>query len=116
MPPVAQPPAQEAAKVSEHHALMTEIWESPESEREMAEQQVARAIELEGRKEAINQEVTANRNFLRLMVKSKAITDEAIIDFVEDFYPLKEKDSQRSKDEVQRTRLAKESARKLAKS
>ena len=74
------------------------------------EKQIARAKQLEKERAALMQKIAANRDYLRLMHRNEALTEEQG-DWLDEFYPLKEKSKRRSKEEVEATRKAKLAAR-----
>lgn len=76
-----------------------------------AERQIDRAKDLERQRGALMELIAANRDYLRLMDKNDELTEEQG-DWLDVFYPTKEKGEQRTKDEVEATRKAKEEARK----
>lgn len=78
----------------------------------IAERQIERAKELERRRSDLMKEVAANREFLRLLADNGELSDTQV-DWVDTFYPQKEKGEQRSKDEIEATRKAREDARKV---
>lgn len=117
MPPVTPAPnAQDAA--SEPATLTDELIESiskiPAEDRTMPEDQFLRAVELERTKAGLQKQITANRNFLRMMDVSEALSDD-LSEWLEVFYPTKEKDAKRDKDEVTVTRKNHEAAAKTRK-
>ena len=75
--------------------------------------QVARAEDLERRRAALQEEISANRELLRLLHKGKELTAEQS-KWLSEFYPEKERGALRTKEEVERTRKVKEAARKTA--
>lgn len=81
----------------------------PSNESE-AEKQIRRAKELEKDRAAVMEKITDNRNYLRLMDKNDALTDEQG-EWLDKFYPSKEKGERRSEDDVKATREAKLEAR-----
>ncbi len=76
-----------------------------------AEKQIERAKHLERERADLMERIGANREYLRLMDKNEALTDEQGA-WLDKFYPLKEKGERRSKDDIQATREAKQEARK----
>jgi hypothetical protein len=74
------------------------------------EDQIERAKQLEADRYEIQQRIAKNREFLRLMAENDVLTDPQL-DWLDDFYPQKEKDEKRSKDAIERTRKLKEEAR-----
>jgi hypothetical protein len=79
----------------------------------MAERQVERAKRLEAERFELAKHIDANRKLLRLMADSDELTD-AQQDWLDDFYPLKERGEKRSKADIEATRRVKEEARKAA--
>lgn len=80
------------------------------SEQTAADRQIARAKSLERERGELMDRITANRDYLRLMDKNEELTSEQG-DWLDVFYPIKERGEQRSKEEVEATRKAKEEAR-----
>ena len=76
-----------------------------------AARQIRRAIELERESASIRKRVNDNRDYLRLMDRNDELNDDQA-EFLETFYPEKEKGSVRPADEVEATRRAREAARK----
>lgn len=72
--------------------------------------QVRRAIELERQVASLREKVNDNRTYLRLMGRNDELTDEQF-EFVDVFYPEKEKGERRDAAEVEATRRAREFAR-----
>lgn len=86
-----------------------------------AQRQIERAQRLEGQRADLLDEVAANRQYLRLMDKNGELEGETATvdgknvpagDWLDDFYPEKEKDVKRNEDEIERTRKVREDARK----
>jgi hypothetical protein len=75
--------------------------------------QIERAKRLEAERARIMKAIGANREFLRGLALNEELTPEQE-DWVEDFYPTKEKGERRSAEEIERTKLAKAEARKAA--
>lgn len=75
--------------------------------------QVKRAMRLEGEVAKIRKQVDDNRKYLRLMDANEELS-EAQADFLDVFYPEKEKGERRTTDQVEATRLARQAARKDA--
>lgn len=75
-----------------------------------AQRQIARAADLERKRAEIMKQVEANRKYLRLMDENDELTDQES-EWLEVFYPLKEKGETRSKTEVEATRKLREQAR-----
>jgi hypothetical protein len=87
---------------------MPTVPNAPQSE---AEKQIERAKHLERERADLMERIGANREYLRLMDKNEALTDEQGA-WLDTFYPLKEKGERRSKDDIAKTREAKTEARK----
>ncbi|MDE2101949.1 MAG: hypothetical protein KGL39_32180 [Patescibacteria group bacterium] len=90
---------QPASAPATHHPVGSPAW------------LVAQAKDLERERAALMEKIGANRNLLRQLHKVDALDDE-MKRFVEQFYPEKEKGSNRSKDEIEATRKLREAARK----
>jgi hypothetical protein len=75
-----------------------------------AQKQIRRAKELEGQRAKLSKSIAANREYLRLMDANDEL-DEEQADWLEDFYPQKEKGDRRSEEEIERTRKVKAEAR-----
>lgn len=75
-----------------------------------AERQIQRAKDLEKEKAKLLERITANRDYLRLMDKNDALTTEQG-EWLDQFYPLKEKGERRSREDIDATRKAKLAAR-----
>lgn len=82
----------------------------PNAEQSEAQKQISRAKRLERERAELQKRIAANRNYLRLMAENEALTDEEM-DWLEDFYPTKEKGARRSEDEIAATKAAKAAAR-----
>lgn len=108
-------PATEPVETTLTDDLIVSITTIPEDERDIPEVQFLRAVALEQQKVAIQKQITANRAFLRLMGDTDTLSEE-LAEWLEVFYPTKEKDAQRSKDEVTETRKNHEAAAKKRKS
>lgn len=76
-----------------------------------AERQIARAMKLEKERAELGERISANRDYLRLMDKNDELTEDQG-EWLDAFYPVKEKGEQRSKEEIEATRKVKEAARK----
>lgn len=98
------------ADTAPHKALLDRIDGTPEDKRTSAEKQVARAVRLERERSVTMKKIAANREYLRLMEENEELNDDEA-DWLDDFYPQKEKGQQRSDDEIERTRKAKAAAR-----
>lgn len=76
-----------------------------------ADRQIARAKGLERERADLMERIGKNRDYLRLMDANEELTaDQA--EWLDAFYPVKEKGEQRTKEEIEATRKAKEDARK----
>jgi hypothetical protein len=75
-----------------------------------AEKQIERALHLERERADLQSRISKNREYLRLMDANDALTDEQG-DWLDKFYPLKEKGERRSDDDIKATREAKKAAR-----
>jgi hypothetical protein len=75
------------------------------------DRQIARAIELEIDRANIGEDITANRDYIRLMEKNDELTPVQV-KWRKIFYPDKVKGKQRSDDEIEATRKLKVQARK----
>lgn len=93
-----------------HAALLKLIDDTPADKRTSAQKQVARARTLERERADVMKRISANREYLRLMEENEELTDDEG-DWLDDFYPQKEKGQSRSDDEIERTRKAKAAAR-----
>lgn len=90
--------------------LRAEIEAVPEEDRSPGERQFIRANLLEQERTRIMKQISSNREYLRLMDANEELSPE-LGEWLEDFYPLKERGEQRSEDEIERTRKAKAAAR-----
>lgn len=106
-------PAEKVVEKTLTEELFEELSKIPEAERDIPEVQFLRAVTLEGRKAALQREINANRQFLRIMKDTDTLSDD-LAEWLEVFYPTKEKDAQRSKDEVTDTRQNHEAAASVA--
>lgn len=108
-----QPTATPTAPATEpvlHADLMRAIESTPTEKRSSAQKQILRAVRLEGERADVLKRVAANREYLRLMDENEELEDDEA-DWLEDFYPSKEKGAQRSNDEIERTRKVRAAAR-----
>ena len=80
-------------------------------EQTAAERQIERAKALEKERSELQERITKNRDYLRLMDANEELTEEQGA-WLDAFYPVKEKGERRTKEEIERTRKAKEEARK----
>jgi hypothetical protein len=76
-----------------------------------AEKQIERALHLERERADLMNRIGKNREYLRLMDANDALTD-AQGEWLDKFYPLKEKGERRSQEDILATREAKMAARK----
>lgn len=76
-----------------------------------ASRQIRRALRLEQELSKLRQSVNDNRDYLRLMDRNEEL-DEDQSEFLEVWYPEKEKGERRPPEEVEATRRAKSLARK----
>lgn len=72
---------------------------------------IARAIQLEQERAQIQSRVAANRRSLRDLDSQDALTDEQA-EFLDIWYPEKERGQRRDKEDIEATRKAREQARK----
>lgn len=84
---------------------------APAAPQTSADKQIVRANALERERADVMKRIASNREYLRLMADNDELTDEQE-DWLEAFYPLKEKGERRSEEDIERTRKAKEAARK----
>lgn len=105
-PPAAQQEQQTKAQDAAELKAANELADS--------HKQIGRAMDLEYDRAVLGEKITANRTYLRLMAENDELT-EAQEDWLDDFYPQKEKGESRSDDEIDATRKAKEIARKRGK-
>lgn len=76
-----------------------------------AERQIARARQLERERSAVMSKISKNREYLRLMADNDELSAEQKR-WLAVFYPDKERGEQRSKEQIEATRKAKEAARR----
>lgn len=107
-PEATKPPEAPPAAPS----FIAQIVAKDEADRSPAERQIIRALTLEKERSEHQTKVSKNRDYLRLMDANEELTAEQG-EWLDAFYPLKEKGEQRSKDEIERTRKAKEEARSI---
>lgn len=79
-----------------------------------ATRQIERALRLEREISALRQSVNDNRDYLRLMDRNEELNDDQS-EFLDVWYPEKEKGERRPPEEVEATRRAKALARKNGK-
>lgn len=85
--------------------------DAPVAELTAAQRQIERAKALEKERSELQERITKNRDYLRLMDANEELTEEQGA-WLDAFYPVKEKGERRTKEEIERTRKAKEDARK----
>lgn len=112
-PPQNAPAAADEPKTRTEQ-LFVQIDAMPEDDREVGERQFLRAVKLEGEKASIMRQINANRGLLRTLDETEELSDD-LSDWLEDFYPTKEKDAKRDAEEVKNTRLNHEAAAKFGK-
>jgi hypothetical protein len=76
-----------------------------------ADRQIRRAVELEADRAKLMKRISDNREYLRLMDKNDELSEDQA-DFLDTFYPEKERGERRSKEDIEATRKAREAARK----
>lgn len=102
-----------AAKAAQEKAERewTELVQAASTGDTAGARQVQRAVALEGQLASIREKINDNRTYLRMMDKNEELTDEQS-EFVDVFYPDKEKGERRPADEQEATRRAHALARK----
>lgn len=73
--------------------------------------QVKRALALEAERAALMKRIADNREYMRLMDRNEELDDDQA-EFLDTFYPEKERGQLRSKEDIEATRKAREAARK----
>jgi hypothetical protein len=106
----APKPADQTDSNQEWRDLIDEAT-SADGEYAPASIQIKRAIDLEREMAEVRVRVNDNRDYLRLMKKNKAVT-EAQGDFIDTWFPEKERGERRDKDEIEATRKLREVARR----
>lgn len=76
-----------------------------------AERQVVRAVKLEVQRAELMKKIADNRDYLRLMDRNEELSEDQA-EFLDTFYPEKERGERRSKEDIEATRRAREAARK----
>lgn len=76
-----------------------------------AAKQIGRAISLEKERAELMKRIGDNRDYLRLMDKNEELNEDEA-DFLDTFYPEKERGQRREKADIEATRKAREAARK----
>lgn len=107
--PAPAKPAEKPAEAPLHKAVTSALAKKAE-DRTMAERQIVRAHALEKQRGEHMEKIAANRTFLRMMGQTEELTDEQT-DWLETFYPEKEKGERRSAEQIEATRKAREAAR-----
>ena len=113
-PPEPEAPEQDAPDTAADDAAAEEwaaLVDAATEEDSSASRQIKRAITLEADRASIMREVSDNREYLRLMHRNKELNEDQV-EFVETFYPEKERGSRRDKTDIEATRRAREAARK----
>lgn len=111
----SQPTAKADDKAAEKAAekAWAELVKRATAEDSPASRQIKRAMKLEKEISALRKSVNDNRDYLRLMDRNEELTEDQS-EFLDTFYPEKEKGERRSAEEVEATRKAREAARKAA--
>lgn len=91
--------------------LMERVNGKPAEERTAAERQIVRAGDLERERASLMEKIGKNRDYLRLMDANEELTEEEG-QWLETFYPTKEREIRRSKEDIEATRQARKEARK----
>lgn len=99
----------EAAEKAEREWL--ELVERATDGDNTGSRQIKRALRLEREISALRQSVNDNRDYLRMMDRNEELNDDQS-EFLDTWYPEKEKGERRPQDEVEATRRAKALARK----
>lgn len=118
MSTTTQKPAEKTEKAAETPEARAErewiaLVEKATSEDSAASRQIKRAIALERDISKLRKSVNDNRDYLRLMDRNDELNEDQS-EFLDTFYPEKEKGERRSPAEVEATRKAREVARKAA--
>lgn len=113
MPQAAAAPKTDAEKAKREAAEKewAELVAKATSGDTTGSRQVARAIQLEAQVAELREKVNDNRTYLRMMDKNDELTEDQS-EFLEVFYPEKEKGERRPDSEVEATRIARALARK----
>lgn len=108
----AAPKEQSAEAQAKATALadMRELFESASAGDSPGSRQVQRAIQLERDLGELREKIDSNRTYLRLMRKNEELNEDQA-EFVDLFYPEKEKGEQRTPAEIEASRLARSVAR-----
>ena len=111
-----QPKAPEATPeqdpaVAEAEAAWQALVERATSGNSSAAKQITRALSLEKERAELMRRISDNRDYLRLMDRNEELDDDQA-DFLDTFYPEKERGERRSKEAIEATRKAREAARK----
>jgi len=102
-----------AAAAAEQEAAWTALVDRATSGGSSAAKQITRAISLEQERADVMKRIADNRDYLRLMDRNEEL-DEDQAEFLDTFYPEKERGERRSKEDIEATRKARESARKTS--
>lgn len=81
---------------------------------ELAQEYVKDAIRLEGERAAVMAEISVTRDMLRNLDKTNKLNDDQA-EFIDVWFPEKERGQNRSRDDIEATRRAKLAARRAAK-
>lgn len=90
-----------------------------QAEQTAAERQIQRAKDLEKERYELGKRINSNREYLRLMDANEELQGQTVLngetvemgEWLDVFYPQKERGQKRSKDEIEATRKAKQEAR-----
>ena len=111
--PTAAPPKQPSAEAqakAQAESDMKELFASATEGDSAGARQVQRAIDLERQLGELREKIDSNRTYLRLMKQNEELSEDQV-EFVEVFYPEKEKGERRTDAEVEATRRARDVAR-----
>jgi hypothetical protein len=109
-PPVAPDLDQDDGDAAADAAAWAEIVDSATEGDSSGARQVKRAIELEADRAKLMKQISDNREYLRLMDRNDELSEDQT-EFLEVFYPEKERGSRREKADIEATRKAREAAR-----
>jgi hypothetical protein len=107
--PVEKTPEEIAAEKAEQE--WADLVERATEGDSPASRQIKRALRLEREISTLRKNVNDNRDYLRLMDRNEELTEDQA-EFLDTFYPEKEKGSTRDAAEIEATRRAREFARK----
>lgn len=105
---------EKAAKKAEQEKALQEWTELVEAATEgdgSPQRQIKLALELERQRADLMEQISSNRQYLRFMQKGKELNEDQT-EFLETFYPEKEKGNVRDKSDVEATRRARAAARR----